>query len=130
MKVESIDHLVLTVLDKELSCEFYQLVLGMQVVEYGAGRTALQFGKGAHQQKINLHVAGQEIEPHARKVEPGTADFCLITKEPLEKVMEHLDTCHIPLELGPVTRTGACGPIQSLYIRDPDGNLIEIANVL
>ncbi|NXO81219.1 GLOD5 protein, partial [Sitta europaea] len=86
-------------------------------------RRALRFG----QQKLNLHEAGQELEPKARRPVPGSADFCLITAEPLEKLLEHLEACGVPVEEGPVPRTGAVGPITSVYFRDPDGNLVEVS---
>ena len=124
MRMERIDHFVLTVRDIEVTCGFYSRVLGMEVEEFGGGRKALRFGE----QKINLHEAGNEFEPKARKPVPGSADFCLITDGSLEGVAEHLASCGVEVIEGPVERTGAMGPMESVYFRDPDGNLIEIAN--
>jgi catechol 2,3-dioxygenase-like lactoylglutathione lyase family enzyme len=124
MQVESLDHLVLTVRDLEAALAFYSTVLGMRVVTFGADRKALAFG----QQKINLHLAGREFDPKAAAPTPGAADLCFLTREPLESVLDHLRSCAVPVLEGPVSRTGATGPIRSIYIRDPDGNLLEIAN--
>ena len=124
--IESIDHLVLTVENIENTAAFYAQVLGMEVVTFGAGRTALRFGR----QKINLHRRGREFEPKAAHPVPGSADLCLITSLPLEGVIAHLETHNIRIVEGPVRRTGALGDLNSIYIRDPDGNLIEIANPL
>jgi catechol 2,3-dioxygenase-like lactoylglutathione lyase family enzyme len=122
--VISLDHLVLTVTDLDRAAGFYERVLGMRPVTFGAGRRALEFGAS----KINLHQAGQEIAPHAARPTPGSADLCLLTTAPPDKVLAHLGTQQVPVEDGPVPRTGARGPITSVYIRDPDGNLIEIAS--
>lgn len=122
--ITGLDHLVLTVTDLGQTTGFYQRVLGMRPVTFGAGRGDLEFGTS----KINLHQAGQEITPHAACPPPGSADVCLITTAPPEQVLAHLDAQHIAVEEGPVPRTGARGPITSVYIRDPDGNLIEIAS--
>jgi catechol 2,3-dioxygenase-like lactoylglutathione lyase family enzyme len=124
MKIERLDHLVLTVTDIQAACDFYTQVLGMEVVRFGDRRYALQFG----QQKINLHQAGKEFEPKAARPTPGSADLCLIAATPLTEVMAHLLSCGVELEQGIVQRTGAVGAIASLYIRDPDGNLLEISN--
>ncbi len=125
MRVERLDHLVLTVADIDASCTFYQRVLGIQVVTFGQGRKALAFG----QQKINLHRLGAEFEPKALRPTPGSADLCLIVSTPLMEVMAHLQRCDVAIEEGPVPRTGATGPLLSVYIRDPDRNLIELANL-
>ena len=125
MRVERLDHLVLTVADIDASCAFYQRVLGMQVVTFGQGRKALAFG----QQKINLHRHSAEFEPKALRPTPGSADLCLIVSTPLMEVMAHLQRCDVAIEEGPVPRTGATGPLLSVYIRDPDRNLIELANL-
>lgn len=125
MRVERLDHLVLTVADIDASCTFYQRVLGMQVVTFGQGRKALAFG----QQKINLHRLGAEFEPKALRPTPGSADLCLLVSTPLVEVMAHLQRCDVAIEEGPMPRTGATGPLLSVYIRDPDRNLIELANL-
>ncbi len=124
VSIDSLDHLVLTVTDLDQAVGFYERVLGMRPVTFGAGRRALAFGDS----KVNLHQAGQEIEPHAARPIPGSADVCLITTAPPGQVMAHLGAQGVTAELGPVPRTGARGPITSIYVRDPDGNLIEIAS--
>jgi catechol 2,3-dioxygenase-like lactoylglutathione lyase family enzyme len=124
LRVDRLDHLVLTVASIEASCAFYARVLGMAVVRFGQGRTALSFGA----QKINLHQAGKELAPHAQHPAPGSADLCLITATPLEKAMAHLRGHGVKILEGPVDRTGATGAIRSIYFRDPDGNLIEVSN--
>lgn len=122
--IDRIDHFVLTVRSVEASCEFYARVLGMQIVTFGQGRRALQFGE----YKINLHQAGLEFEPKARHPTPGACDFCLITTRPLEQIVAHVRACGVGIEEGPVERIGALGPITSIYFRDPDGNLVEVAS--
>jgi catechol 2,3-dioxygenase-like lactoylglutathione lyase family enzyme len=124
MNIEAIDHIVLTVKDVEATCAFYAQALGLRVVTFGGGRKALSFGT----QKINLHPYGREFEPKAGKPTPGSGDLCLITSKPLTDVVGHLRTCGVELLEGPVQRTGAVGPIRSVYFRDPDGNLIEVAS--
>ena len=124
MKIDSLDHLVLTVADIDRTCAFYQQVLGMEIITFGNNRKALKFG----QQKINLHQLGQEFEPKAFKPTPGSGDLCFITSIPLTRVKKHLNSCGVEIILGTITRTGAKGNIESIYIRDPDNNLIEIAN--
>ena len=126
LTIERLDHLVLTVRDLAATCAFYERVLGMQIVHFAGGRTALQFGE----QKINLHLAGQEFAPHAQQPMPGSADLCFITETPLPSVIAHLQQCGVTIEEGPVRRTGARAPLKSVYVRDPDQNLIEIANEL
>jgi catechol 2,3-dioxygenase-like lactoylglutathione lyase family enzyme len=126
MHIDRLDHLVLTVADVGATCAFYQRVLGMAVVRFGNGRTALRFG----QQKINLHAHGREFEPKAHRPTPGAADFCLITSRPLSEVVAHLAAQGVAIIEGPVPRTGATGPIVSIYFRDPDGNLVEVANLI
>ncbi len=124
MNIDRIDHLVLTVRDIEATCAFYTRVLGMEAVTFGGGRRALQFGR----QKINLHQAGKEFEPKAQLPTPGSADFCLITHLPLDQVVAHLQACNVPIIEGPTPKTGAMGAMLSVYLRDPDGNLVEISN--
>jgi catechol 2,3-dioxygenase-like lactoylglutathione lyase family enzyme len=124
MHIDTLDHLVLTVQNLEATCDFYSHVLGMQVVQFANNRKALRFGS----QKINLHVAGKEFEPKAAFPTPGSADLCFLTSVPLEEVIAHLHQHQIPIIEGPVEKTGATGTILSVYIRDPDNNLIEIAN--
>jgi catechol 2,3-dioxygenase-like lactoylglutathione lyase family enzyme len=124
LRIDRLDHLVLTVASIDASCEFYERILGMAVVRFGQGRTALTFGA----QKINLHHAGKEIVPHAQHPVPGSADLCLITSTPLEQVMAHVRSHGVNILEGPVNRTGATGAIRSIYFRDPDGNLIEVSN--
>lgn len=125
MQIERLDHLVLTVKDITVTCDFYARVLGMEVVTFDAERKALQFG----QQKINLHEAGAEFEPKALHPTPGSADLCFVTQMPLSDVIAHLQACSVEIELGPVERTGAVGRLNSVYVRDPDANLIEISNL-
>jgi catechol 2,3-dioxygenase-like lactoylglutathione lyase family enzyme len=124
MRIDRLDHLVLTVRDVDATCAFYVRVLGMQLVTFGEARKALAFGR----QKINLHQAGREFEPKAALPTPGSADLCLITDVPLDEVIAHLTACGVAVVEGPVMRTGATGPIRSVYFRDPDGNLIEVSN--
>jgi catechol 2,3-dioxygenase-like lactoylglutathione lyase family enzyme len=123
--IERIDHLVLTVSDLEASLRFYERVLGARIVPppQGRGPTAVAFGR----QKINLHVAGKEFEPKAAHPTVGAGDFCLITEQPIAAVLAQLAACGVPVELGPVPRHGALGKMTSVYFRDPDGNLIEVA---
>lgn len=124
MQIERLDHLVLTVADIPRTCEFYTRVLGMEVIRFGEGRTALRFG----QQKINLHPADNIPSLVADKPTPGSADLCFITTVPVAQVIAHLEACNVPVVAGPGRRAGAIGAIQSVYIRDPDQNLIEISN--
>ncbi|CAO3430515.1 hypothetical protein [Azospirillum doebereinerae] len=118
-----IDHVVLTVASIEATCAFYSRVLGMEVVTFAEGRKALSFGA----QKFNLHEVGREFDPKAHRPTAGSADFCLITETPLDDVVAHLAAQNVVIEDGPVERTGAAGPIRSVYFRDPDGNLVEVA---
>jgi catechol 2,3-dioxygenase-like lactoylglutathione lyase family enzyme len=123
MRIDRIDHLVLTVADLDRTVAFYTQALGLTAETFGEGRTALVFGR----QKINLHVAGAELEPRAAHPGTGTADFCLITGTPPDEVRRQLAAAGVPIEVGPVTKQGALGPMTSVYIRDPDQNLVEIA---
>lgn len=124
MQVEHLDHLVLTVADVEATIRFYETVLGMRSFTFGAARKALAFGKS----KINLHDAWQPLSPHARHPLPGSADLCFIVSMPIAEVVAHLQRCGVTIEAGPGPRSGALGPITSVYFRDPDGNLIEVSN--
>jgi catechol 2,3-dioxygenase-like lactoylglutathione lyase family enzyme len=123
MRVESLDHLVLTVADVEASAAFYVQVLGMEKILFGQGRVALAFGS----QKINLHPAAAPLSPHAAHPTPGSGDLCFVTGVPLPEWVDLLAACGVAVEAGPVARTGALGAMTSLYFRDPDGNLIEVA---
>lgn len=123
----SLDHLVLTVADIDTTIRFYTEVLGMAHLPFqvadGSTRHALAFGT----QKINLHLAGAEFDPKASKPTKGSADLCFLTDTPLDTWEAHLATKGVTIEEGPVPRSGATGPITSLYLRDPDGNLIEVS---
>ena len=124
MQIERLDHLVLIVTNIEATCAWYSRVLGMQIITFAGWRTALAFG----QQKINLHQHGHEFEPKAAHPLPGSADLCFITHTPLDQVIVHLQANSVPIIAGPVQRTGAKGSLTSIYVRDPDGNLIELSN--
>lgn len=125
--LKRLDHFVLTVTDMEAALAFYTDVLGMEAELFepadGSRRHALRFG----QSKINLHQAGAEFEPKAARATPGSADLCFLTEESIAKWQSHFAACGIVVEEGPIARTGAMGPIMSLYVRDPDGNLIEVS---
>ena len=123
LKIDAIDHVVLTVQDVQTTSHFYQQVLGMRVVHFERCRTALKFGT----QKINLHKAGNEFAPKASRPTRGSADICLITSERLPDWEQHLKKCGVTVIEGPIWQTGARGVMQSIYLRDPDGNLIEIS---
>jgi len=122
MRIESLDHLVLTASDLEATVVFSEQ-LGMRREVFGDGRIALRFGS----QKLNLHETGAEIVPHAHRPTPGSADLCFLVDGRLDGVAAELEAAGIPVELGPVERTGAQGPVRSLYLRDPDGNLVELS---
>ncbi|CAH6846550.1 biphenyl-2,3-diol 1,2-dioxygenase III-related protein [Vibrio chagasii] len=124
MEISHLDHLVLTVKDIEITVNFYQSVLGMKPIQFGEGRWALSFGH----QKINLHQQGKEFEPKAKHVQAGSADLCFITNTPIDEVFDHITGQGVIIEEGPVERTGAVDKITSIYLRDPDGNLIEVSN--
>ena len=121
--IERLDHLVLTVADIDATVAFYERVLGMRAVRFGEGRVALRFGE----QKLNLHQAGRELEPKALRPTPGSADLCFVAGVPLQTIQAALARANVTVEEGPVQRTGALGPIRSLYFRDPDGNLLEVS---
>ncbi|UTE74879.1 VOC family protein [Rossellomorea marisflavi] len=124
--IKRLDHVVLTVKSLEDSLRFYTEVLGMEEMTFGNGRKALAFGN----QKINLHEYKREFEPKAAHPTPGSADWCFITSLDPDSLLRHLTALGIAIEEGPVTRTGALGPICSLYIRDPDDSLIELSTYL
>lgn len=126
MRIESLDHLVLTVADPAATVRFYTSVLGMTEHTFGNGRTALLFGRS----KINLHEAGHELEPKAARPTPGSADVCLLVSTPIDEIVAELRAAGVGVVEGPVERTGATGPIMSVYVRDPDDNLIELSNLL
>jgi catechol 2,3-dioxygenase-like lactoylglutathione lyase family enzyme len=123
MEVHRIDHLVLTVADIDRTVDFYCNVLGMSSVTFASGRSALQFG----QSKINLHRAGHEFEPKAARPTPGSADLCFVVSGDIVAIAAEIHQRGVAIEEGPVQRTGALGTIDSVYIRDPDGNLIELS---
>lgn len=122
MEFTGIDHLVLTVTDIDATCRFYER-LGAEVVTFGDDRTAIEFGS----QKINLHEAGAEFDPHAADPVPGSGDFCLLVETPTPEVETRLDELDVEIVEGPVERTGARGKMDSVYVRDPDDNLVELA---
>ena len=125
--VDRIDHVVLVCRDLNVTAAWYQRVLGMERDEYGGkNRTALRFGA----QKINLHELGHEVIPHAQVAQPGTLDLCFVVAVRPEDVVAQLHSCGVAIERGPVSRIGALGDIMSIYCRDPDGNLIELASYL
>lgn len=121
--IDRLDHLVLTVADIEVTVAFYERVLDMRAERFGEGRVALRFGE----QKLNLHQAGREVDPKALRPTPGSADLCFIAAVPLATIHAALAGANVTVEQGPVARTGALGPIRSLYFRDPDGNLVEVS---
>jgi catechol 2,3-dioxygenase-like lactoylglutathione lyase family enzyme len=124
--IDRLDHFVLTTVDREACIDFYTRVLGMQLQTFGQGRTALQFGR----QKINLHERGREFEPKAHLPVPGALDLCFIVAQPLDEVIAHLAACGWPIVEGPVERTGAQRRLRSVYVRDPDLNLVELSEEL
>lgn len=127
-RMRALDHLVLTVADIDRTVTFYRDVLGMVAEQFlpadGSTRWALKFGA----QKINLHPATAPFDPKARVPQPGSADLCFLSDTPLADWQAHFKACGVSVEQGPVARTGATGPIVSLYVRDPDGNLLEVSN--
>jgi catechol 2,3-dioxygenase-like lactoylglutathione lyase family enzyme len=124
ISIDRIDHIVLTVFDLERTLAFYSKVLGMEPVTFAGGRRGLAFGR----QKLNLHQAGREFEPKALKPAPGAIDLCFISTTPLAEVIESLKAHGVAIIDGPVPKTGALGPMTSVYFRDPDGNLLEVSN--
>lgn len=124
--INHLDHLVLTCVDVKATTHFYGEVLQMRIEHFGAGRLAFRFGN----QKINIHARGAEFEPKAHLPVPGALDLCFIAAVPLEDVIVHLGKCGWPILEGPVERTGATQKIRSVYVRDPDLNLIEISELV
>jgi catechol 2,3-dioxygenase-like lactoylglutathione lyase family enzyme len=124
MHIDRIDHIVITAHDVDRTIDFYTRVMGMEAITFAQGRRGLAFGR----QKINLHQSGREYDPKALKPTPGSMDLCFISETPLEEIAEHLKTCGVVIAEGPVPKTGALGPMMSIYFRDPDGNLIEVSN--
>jgi catechol 2,3-dioxygenase-like lactoylglutathione lyase family enzyme len=121
--IDHLDHIVLTTARTRECIDFYTRVLGMTLERFGEGRMALKFGA----QKINLHEQGKEFEPKATTPAPGALDICFIASVPLRQVIARLAAAQVPIIEGPVMKTGACYPIRSVYVRDPDGNLVEIS---
>jgi catechol 2,3-dioxygenase-like lactoylglutathione lyase family enzyme len=126
LKITHLDHLVLTVKNIEATCAFYKDVLGMKVITFAKNRKALKFG----QQKFNLHQAGNEFEPKANSPKPGAIDLCLISETPIDTIIKELNSFGVPIIEGPIKRTGSTTDLISVYVRDPDKNLIEISNTL
>lgn len=124
--IVGIDHFVLTVASLEATCAFYQRVLGFERADTPGKPTSLAFGS----RKINLHEVGRTFEPKARFPTPGSGDFCLVTDRPLGEVCDRLAANNVAVEVGPVERIGARGPMMSVYFRDPDGNLVEVSEYL
>ena len=120
IELQRLDHLVLTVANIDITCQFYQAAFGCEVIHFiatdGNARLALSIG---NYQKINLHAAANPLQPAAYSPQPGSADLCFLTQTPLSQVLEHLRSCSIPIIEGPIQRTGTLGPILSVYIRAP-----------
>jgi catechol 2,3-dioxygenase-like lactoylglutathione lyase family enzyme len=121
--IDHLDHIVLTTCERAACVDFYTRVLGMRLETFGQGRSALKFGN----QKINIHERGREFEPKAHLPVPGALDLCFIVDRPLDQVIAHVQSCNWPVIEGPVERTGAIGKLRSIYLRDPDLNLIELS---
>jgi catechol 2,3-dioxygenase-like lactoylglutathione lyase family enzyme len=124
--VTRIDHFVLTCANVDATIDFYTRALGMRAETFAGGRRALSFGS----QKINLHQAGAEFEPKARVATAGAGDFCLLSDVPVAEIAAHLEAEGVEIIEGPVAKTGATGPLVSIYFRDPDGNLVEVSNLV
>ena len=124
LQIEALDHLVLTITHMEATIDSYKRILGMRLEVFGKGRRALNFGS----QKINLHPAGAEFEPKAAAPVPGSADLCLLSSLPVEGTVANLNHLGVEILEGPAARTGALAPMISIYLRDPNGNLIEIGH--
>jgi len=126
IRIKSLDHLVITASDLQATIDFYTKVLGMEHVAFGDNLHAVHFGD----QKFNIHDASTDVSPKARNIVPGSEDFCLISETPVSQVIQHLQDCGVTVEQGPVMRSGAAGVLESVYFRDPDGNLVEVSNVI
>ncbi|WP_138008016.1 VOC family protein [Halalkalirubrum salinum] len=124
MAIARLDHFVLTVADIDRTLEFYDRFAGITPITFGDGRHGLLIGD----QKINLHEAGENITPRAAEPSVGGGDFCLVTSTPVSELKADLEADGIAIELGPIDRTGARSDLRSIYLRDPDGNLLELAN--
>ena len=122
ISVEQIDHFVITVSNTDRTITFYERVLGMSAISFGDNRKALRFGT----QKINIHQVAQEVQPNALNAATGTADLCFISKLSIKEIQNHLQSEQIDIEYGPIEQSGAVGIMDSVYFRDPDGNLIEV----
>lgn len=125
IEIKSLDHLVITASDLQATIDFYTRVLGMEHVAFGDDLHAVHFGS----QKFNIHDVNTAVTPKAANIVPGSEDFCLLTATPMSDVIQHLKDCGVEIEEGPVTRSGAAGSLESVYFRDPDGNLVEVSNV-
>lgn len=126
IRIKSLDHLVITARDLQATIDFYTKVLGMEHVAFGNNLHAVHFGD----QKFNIHDASTDVSPKAQNIVPGSEDFCLICETPVSQVIQHLGECGVVVEEGPVRRSGAAGVLESVYFRDPDGNLVEVSNVI
>ena len=126
IRIKNLDHLVITASNLQAIIDFYTKVLGMEHVAFGDNLHSVHFGD----QKFNIHDASTNVSPKAKNIVPGSDDFCLISETSVSQVIQHLQDCGVTVEQGPVTRSGAAGVLQSVYFRDPDGNLVEVSNVI
>ena len=126
IRIKNLDHLVITATNLQATIDFYTKVLGMEHVAFGDNLHSVHFGD----QKFNIHDASTNVSPKAKNIVPGSEDFCLISETSVSQVIQHLQDCGVTVEQGPVTRSGAAGVLQSVYFRDPDGNLVEVSNVI
>lgn len=117
---------MITASNLQATIDFYTKVLGMEHVAFGDNLHSVHFGD----QKFNIHDASTNVSPKAKNIVPGSEDFCLISETSVSQVIQHLQDCGVTVEQGPVTRSGAAGVLQSVYFRDPDGNLVEVSNVI
>lgn len=126
IRIKNLDHLVITASDLQATIDFYTTVLGMEHVAFGDNLHAVHFGN----QKFNIHDASTDVSPKALNIIPGSEDFCLLSETEISLVIQHLRMCGVTIEEGPVKRSGAAGTLESVYFRDPDGNLVEVSNVI